>query len=133
VSLLPILFLFLFPLLSSLFSSGDSQPAMPRVVFDKAVPPLTTHRTTQKLGVDYYVDPHDIAGWTDFKLKQLDKESDNSFVRIMNTKCELETRTKQNLYDQAQGFFFQNADKMQIAREYETPSCKRLDDLRVRR
>jgi DnaJ family protein B protein 12 len=106
---------------------------MPSVVFDKASPPLTSHRTTQKLGVNYYVNPHDVAGWTDYKLKQLDKEADSSFVRIMRHNCELEMRTKEHLHDQAQGWFFQDPEKMQRARAFETPSCKRLDQLRVNR
>ncbi|KAI0125097.1 hypothetical protein BJ170DRAFT_488075 [Xylariales sp. AK1849] len=133
VSLLPILFLFLFPLLTSIFSGGDSQPIMPGVVFDKASPPQTLHRTTHKLNINYYINPKDIAGWTDYKLKQLDKEADATFVRIVRTKCEFEMRTKQGLHEQAQGWFFQDPEKMQIAREYETPSCKRLQDLGIAR
>lgn len=133
VSLLPILFLFLFPLLTSIFSGGESQPAMPSVNFDKAAPPMTAHRTTQRFRVNYYVNPHDIAGWTDYKLKQLDTEAEGTFVRIFRNKCEMEMRTKEHLRDQAQGWFFQDPEKMQVARDYEMPSCKRLNQLGINR
>ncbi|KAI0163001.1 hypothetical protein BJ166DRAFT_525071 [Pestalotiopsis sp. NC0098] len=133
VSLLPILFLFLFPLLTSLFSGGDSQATMPSVVFDREAPPMTLHRQTQKLNVNYYINPRDVAGWTDYKLKQLDKEADSSFVRTFRVKCENEMRVKQNLHEQAQGWFFQDPEKMQIARDYETPSCERLKTLGIAR
>ncbi|KAI1851713.1 hypothetical protein JX265_010947 [Neoarthrinium moseri] len=133
VSLLPILFLFLFPLLSSLFSGGDSQPAVPSMVFDKSAPPMTLHRQTQRFGVNYYLDPKEVAGWTDGKLKQLDKQADATFLRTVRTRCEIEVRTKQNLHADAQGFFFQNAEKMKIARDYETPSCDRLASMGISR
>ncbi|KAH6656678.1 hypothetical protein BKA67DRAFT_654996 [Truncatella angustata] len=133
VSMLPILFLFLFPLLTSLFSGGDSQPAMPGVVFDREVPPLTLHRQTQKLNINYYVNPRDVAGWSDYNLKQLDREADSTFVRTYRMKCETEMRTKQNLHEQAQGWFFQDPEKMQIAREYDMPSCDRLKTMGIAR
>ncbi|KAK6062489.1 DnaJ domain-containing protein [Seiridium cupressi] len=133
VSLLPIIFLFLFPLLSSIFSGSDSQPAMPSVVFDREIPPLTLHRQTQKLNVNYYLNPRDVAGWSDYNLKQLDREADSTFIRTFRVKCENEMRTKQNLHEQANGWFFQDPEKMQIARDYETPSCDRLKSLGIAR
>lgn len=134
VSLLPILFLFIFPLLTSLFSGfGESQPAIPNMVFDQPHPPQTYHRTTPKIRVDYYVDPNDIAGWTDHKLRQLDKEAEVGFVRVLRRRCDTEIRTKQDLVDKAQGWFFPDPDKMKIARDFEMPSCKRLDTMRISR
>jgi DnaJ family protein B protein 12 len=134
VSLLPILFLFVFPLLTSLFSGfGESQPAVPSMVFDAPHPPQTYHRTTPKLRVNYYVDPHDIAGWTDHRLKQLDKEAELGFVRVLRRRCDTEIRTKQDLLDKAQGWFFPDPDKMKIARDFEMSSCKRLDSIGISR
>jgi DnaJ homolog subfamily B member 12 len=133
VSLLPIIFLFLFPLLTSLFSGGDSHTAAPSVVFDQPSPPMTIHRSTHKLKVNYYLNPQDVAGWSDYKLKQLDKEADNTFIRTFRMKCTSEDHQKQRLHDQAQGWFFQDPDKMQIARDHPTPSCDRLRSLGVAR
>ncbi|KAH9896264.1 DUF1977-domain-containing protein [Xylariomycetidae sp. FL2044] len=134
VGLLPILFLFVFPLLTSLFSGGgESQPAVPTMVFDAAHPPLTLHRTTPKLNLNYYVDPHDVAGWSDHRFGQLDKEAEVAFVRLFRRRCETEMRTKRDLIEKAQGWFFPDPDKMKIADEFEMASCKRLDALGVSR
>ncbi|KAI0019411.1 DUF1977-domain-containing protein [Xylariomycetidae sp. FL0641] len=133
VGLLPIIFLFIFPLLTSIFSGGDAQPAVPGMVFDHPVPPHTLGRTTPRLHVDYYVDPAAVAGWTDYKLKKLDEEADVLFTRSLRRACETERRTQQHLYDQAQGWFFQDPDKMKIARGFDLASCRRLDSLHLSR
>ncbi|KAH8677615.1 Dna-J like membrane chaperone protein [Xylariales sp. PMI_506] len=133
VQLLPILFLFIFPLLTSLFSGGSSQPATPTMVFDTPAPPRTFSRTTSRHHVNYYVNPKEVEGWSEHKLKQLDHEAEASFVNLMRHRCQGEMRTKQNLHEQAQGWFFQDPDKMQIARDHPTPSCDRLQDLNIRR
>ncbi|TRX89381.1 hypothetical protein FHL15_009679 [Xylaria flabelliformis] len=133
VSFLPILVLFVFPLLTSLFSGfGESQPAVPNMVFDSPLAPQTYHRTTPKLRVDYFVDPNDIAGWQDHRLRQLDKEAEVGFVRVLRRRCDTEMRTKQDLIDKAQGWFFPDPDKMKIARDFEMPSCRRLDSIERR-
>ncbi|KAL7623657.1 Chaperone protein dnaJ [Parahypoxylon ruwenzoriense] len=133
ISLLPILFLFVFPLLSSLFSGSEPQSAVPPMSFEAASPPLTLHRTTSKLGFDYYVDPTDVVGWSDYKFRQLDMEAEIGFVRILRRRCDAEMRTKRDLLDKAQGWFFQDPEKMKIADQFEMSSCKRLDALGVSR
>lgn len=133
IGLLPILFFLLFPIITSIFSGGDSQPAMPKMAFDVASPPLTHQRATPNYKVKYYVNPNDIAGWTDYKLRQMDKEAEDSFVRSLQRACELERRTKQRLVDDAQGWFFEDPDKMKLARDFEMANCKRIDALARRR
>ncbi|KAI1506738.1 hypothetical protein F5X99DRAFT_415377 [Biscogniauxia marginata] len=137
VGFLPILFLFVFPLLTSLFSglggSGETQPSVPTMAFDAARPPQTLHRTTPKLNVNYYVDPREVVDWNDYRFRQLDREAEASFVRTLRRRCDTERRTKQDLVDKAQGWFFEDPDKMKIARDFEMGSCKRLDSLGVSR
>ncbi|KAI0102454.1 DUF1977-domain-containing protein [Nemania sp. FL0031] len=134
VSLLPILILFVFPLLTNLFSGfGESQPSVPNMAFDNPQPPQTYHRTTPRLNVNYFVDPNDIAGWQDHKLRQLDKEAELGFIRVLRRRCDTEMRTKQDLVDRAQGWFFPDPDKMKVARDFEMTSCKRLDSIGVSR
>ncbi|KAI2610414.1 DUF1977-domain-containing protein [Hypoxylon sp. NC1633] len=133
VGLLPILLLFVFPLLSSIFSGGEPQPAVPSMVFEEAVPPLTHHRTTPKLGLDYFVDPAEVEGWNDYKFRQLDKEAEVGFVRALRRHCDAEMRTKRDLIDKAQGWFFPDPDKMKIADQFEMMSCKRMDALGLSR
>lgn len=103
------------------------------MVFDAAVPPLTHHRTTPKLGVDYYVNPAEVEGWNDYKFRQLDKEAEVGFVRALRRRCDTEMRTKRDLIDQAQGWFYQDPDKMKIADQFEMTSCKRMDALGISR
>jgi DnaJ homolog subfamily B member 12 len=134
VGLLPIIFLFLFPLLTSLFSGGETQPAVPSMVFDQAQPPtLIHHRVIPKFNVDYYVNPADVAGWTDSKFKKLDKEAEIWFMRQLRRHCEIERRTKQGLVDDAQGWFFPDQDKLRVAKEYQMVNCQRLDSLGISR
>ncbi|KAI1765247.1 DUF1977-domain-containing protein [Hypoxylon sp. FL1150] len=133
ISLLPILFLFIFPLLSSLFSGADSQPALPPMVFDAAQPPLTLHRVTPKLDIDYFIDPAMVADWTDYKLRQLDKEAEVMFSRALRRHCEAEARTKRDLIDKAQGWFFPDPEKMKIADSFELKSCQRMESLGISR
>ncbi len=134
MSILPILLIFVLPLLSSLFTGGGatSQPAMPRMVFDAPEPPWTLGRRT-KSNVKYYVDPQDKA-FTPFKdnshkLSQLDNFAEVTLVRTLRAQCEREMQHKQRLVDEAQGWIFQDADKMEIANNYEMKSCKRLEKM----
>ena len=138
VGLLPILFLFLFPLITSIFSgsaSGDGYggaPA-PRMSFDTAEPPLTLHRTTPKFGVDYFVNPAEVEGWADGDLRRLDREAEVGFARALRRACSAEVRTKQTLLDAAQGWFFPDQDKLRVAKEYQMINCQRLDGLGISR
>src|SRR3569833_4508606 len=57
MGLMPILLLFIFPLLSSLFSGSSSQPAMPRMVFDAPEAPYTHGRMAKVTKVKYFITP----------------------------------------------------------------------------
>lgn len=131
LGLLPILFLFIFPLLSNIFSGLSSgEPATPRMVFDHAQPPLyTAQRTTPNYGVRYFVNPHDIEAYTAHKLAQLDKTAEISLVRHLRNECENEMLHRQRLVEDAQGWFFQDPDKMARANEYQMAACSRLETL----
>ena len=132
LGLLPILFLFVLPLLSSLFS-GDSTPAMPSMVFDAPKAPWTLGRQTQSSKVRYYVDPKDkaFAVYKDNpqKLAQLDNFAEVTLVRTLRNQCEREMQHRQRLADEAQGWLFQDADKMELATNYDMKSCRRLDSM----
>ncbi|KAI1434924.1 DUF1977-domain-containing protein [Xylaria sp. CBS 124048] len=134
INLLPIFFLFLFPLLTSLFSdSRDSLPDIPDMVFDAPLHPQTYHRMTPKLKVNYFVNPIDVAYWQSHRLHQLDLEAELLFVRTLRRRCETERQTKQELVNKAQGWFFTDPHKMKIATDFEMTSCKRMDALSISR
>ncbi|KAK8129823.1 J domain-containing protein [Apiospora kogelbergensis] len=133
VSLLPIIFLFLFPLLTSVFSSGETQSPTPKMMFEMGAPPNTLHRRTPKHNIDYYINPQDVPGWTDYMFKQLDTQAEIKFTNELRFRCESEMRTREDLFSQAQGWFYQDPDKMRVARAFEMHSCKRLQKMGLRR
>ncbi|KAF3765516.1 DUF1977-domain-containing protein [Cryphonectria parasitica EP155] len=128
MGLLPIIFLFLFPLLSSLFSGGAA-PAGPRMVFDAPEPPNVLERVTPKFNVKYYLNPQDVKGYSKTQLSRLDNNAEVGLIKHLRAECEAETMYKQELYNAAQGWFTQDAEKMGIADRYEPVSCRRLEKL----
>jgi DnaJ homolog subfamily B member 12 len=133
VSLLPIIVLFIFPLLSSIFSGSSSSPSFPNMVFDDAQPPYTHARKT-KNSVRYFVRPADFEPYraNAHKLSQLDNYADILLVRTLKDECHREMLHREHLREQAQGWFFQDPDKMDIANKFEMRSCNRLEKMKVR-
>ncbi|KAI9843897.1 MAG: hypothetical protein M1837_006051 [Sclerophora amabilis] len=131
-NLLPLLILFVLPLLSSLFSSSESTSG-PTFRFESPSPPHILHRLTPNLKINYYVNPNDVAEYTGRKLKQLDQRAEVSYVGKLRSECEVEMSARQRVMQDAQGWFFQDVDKMREARAMDQRSCRRLDELRVSR
>ncbi len=123
-NLLPLLILFILPLLSSLFSSAI--PAGPSIHFQPG-PPNTIHRTSQRLKVDYYLDPKDVVEYNARKMNELDRKAETQFVTQLQYECQIETRNRNRMMEDAQGWFFQDVDKMREARAYDMRSCRQLD------
>ncbi|KAA6410508.1 MAG: hypothetical protein FRX48_05930 [Lasallia pustulata] len=132
-SLLPLLILFILPLLSSLFSSGSSTTAGPSFRFDSPLPPHTLHRMSSKLKVDYFVNPQDVVDYTARKMNDLDNRAETSYVQKLRYECELETQGRDRMMQEAQGWFFQDVDRMREARNLDLRSCRRLSELGQRR
>ena len=125
-NLLPLLILVILPLLSSLFSSTTS--AGPDIRFNSPEPPMTLHRTTPNLKVDYYVNPRDVAEYSNRKMSDLDRRAESSYIGHLQYECQIEMRTRNRMVEEAQGWFFQDVDKMRDARGYPMRSCSRLDE-----
>ncbi|KAK9460364.1 DnaJ domain-containing protein [Lipomyces oligophaga] len=134
VQLLPLLLLFIFPLLSSLFDSGSSSDGFfqPRTRFEFS--PSNTfsqQRVTSNYQVPYYVDPRDTSGLSESKLRQLDQRAENSYVRTLQTKCDFEYDVRQRRLEESQGWFFVDQDKYQKAKNMKMESCERLRSMGV--
>ena len=125
-NLLPLLILFVIPLLSSIFSA--TTPSGPSFRFDSPEPPYTMQRTTSNLKVDYYVNPRDVADYSYRKMNDLDKRAESSFITNLQYECQLENRQRTRMMEDAQGWFFIDEDKMRAARSFEMRSCRKLDD-----
>ncbi|KKY14541.1 putative er associated chaperone [Diplodia seriata] len=128
-SLLPLLFLFILPLLSSIFSGSSSTPAGPSVRFDGAVPPHTLQRTSARLNIPYWVNPADVDDLSGRKLKELDRTAEVRYMSHLNVECDIEQQRQARLMQDAQGWFFVDETKMKEARKMPKPSCTRLRDL----
>ena len=129
--LLPLLLLFILPLLSSLFSGSSSSG--PSVRFDGPVPPNTMHRITPKYKVDYFINPTEVDGYSSRKFHQLDQRAEVDYISTMQYNCEVERNNKQQMLQDAQGWFAVDEEKIQRARAMPMKSCGRLDELRIRR
>lgn len=124
-NLLPLLILFVLPLLSSIFSS--STPDGPSFRFDSPEPPNILRRTMPHLNVDYYLNPAEVEDYSNRKFRDLDRRAESSYVTKLQNECQLELRTRNRMIDDAQGWFFQDVDKMREARNYELRNCRKLD------
>jgi DnaJ family protein B protein 12 len=130
--LLPLILLFVLPLLSSLFSGGSPTTPGPTYRFDGPVSPHTMHRMTPKLKLDYYVNPQDVDDFSTRKLNQLDSSVELDFVNKLRYECEDEVNDRERKIQEAQGWFFPDVEKMKEARAMELKSCRRLDALKGR-
>lgn len=134
LGLLPVLIFFIVPLLTSIFSGeSSSASATPRMVYDNPLHPYTEGRATPNLKVNYFVNPADIQSYTKSKLSQMDRTAEVNLVRHLRNECDNEMMYKQRLRDAAQGWFYQDPDKMATAHAYKMPSCERLQTLGVSR
>jgi len=131
IGLLPIILLVVWPLLSSIFSGlAPSPPAAPSMAFDAPPPPLyTLERTMPNFKVKYYLNPADVQAYTPSKLSTLDKKAEVLLVQQLRIKCENEMAHKQQLQYAAQGWFFPDPAKMELANDYDMEACRRLNSL----
>ena len=125
-SLLPLLILIVIPLLSSIFSS--TAPSGPSFRFDSPEPPYTLERTTSNLRVNYYLNPSDVDDLSPRKMNDLDRRAESSYINNLQYECQLESRQRSRMMEDAQGWFFIDENKMRAARNLDMRSCRRLDE-----
>lgn len=123
-SLLPLLILFILPLLSSLFSGGGT--TWPSVRFDNPLPPQTQLHTSSRLNVNYYVNPSEVTEFSTRKWKDLDAHVEGRYVQHLSSECEWEQNQRQRAFQDAQGFFRRNEVKWERAKKMEMPACRKL-------
>lgn len=129
-NLLPLLILFIIPLLTSLFSSSDSSYSAPKVpVFsmDTPMPPLTQLETTKRLKVPYYVNPIDVADLSQRKWRDLETAVERRMLYTLDVECDNERRQQERMMQDAQGWFMIDHEKYAAARNLPMSSCKRLN------
>ena len=122
-SLLPLLLLFVIPLLSSLFTpSADSGPSLRF----QSQPPYTESHTSSRLGVSYFVNPAEVQSYTNRQWKDLDRVVETKYVSQLTAECQWEQQKRQRLANEAQGFFLTDHAKLKEAQDMDMPSCRKL-------
>lgn len=131
-SLLPLLILFVLPLLSSLFGSGSSWSSSsgPSVRFTP-VPPYTQPRTSNRLSVQYFVDPLAVRDFNSRQWRDLDRSAESRYIGELSRECEDQSLRRERLYREAQGWFSVDEDKERQARAVDMSSCKKLRELGI--
>lgn len=129
--LLPLLLIFLLPLITGLFSGGGTSG--PSFRFDHSEGKHTMHRTTPNYKVNYFLNPKDVDGYSDRNFRALDKKAEVEFVTTLQYHCEHESNVKRQAINDATGFFFTDEAQLRAARMMAMPACERLDGLRHRR
>lgn len=134
IQLLPLIFLFFIPLLSSLFSdlgTGYSSTAKrPEYRFEE-IHPFTKMRTTPRHHIPYWVSPRELKEFsmTDKKLREMDKRVETIFVSNLQKDCKTEMIQQQREIEDASGWFWEDVDASKKAREKVLISCMRLREL----
>ena len=124
LNLLPLLILFILPMLSSLLTS--SPPPGPQI-YDTATPPHTMERVSRPRKLyTYYVNPDEVPDYKNKDWHNLDKKVEAQYIHSLQIECQREQSIQNRMMQDAQGFFFQDADKMAQARRLEKKSCNTL-------
>lgn len=132
MGLLPLIALFILPLLSGLFSGSDTA-AGPQMRFDSPAKPYTKHRLTKRLQVNYYVDPADVEHYTPNKWAELDKTAETTLIQQLNIGCQQEADIRNRKMQDAQGWFFVDQEKATAAKEFKMKNCERLNAMGFQR
>lgn len=134
IRLLPLLLLFVTPLLSSLFDtlSGNSSTQIPRFEFTPS-PPYTEMRTTTKYNVPYYITPKDAQRLTSKTLRNMDSRAEVTYIHSLTNHCDREYEIKQQKIMDAHGWFSTDEEALREAEEMVLPHCERLKQLGLRR
>lgn len=126
-NLMPLLLLFILPLLSSLFGGSDSTSNYPKFSVDNPRPPTyTAQHISHSLGVPYYVEPKVANSYTSKEWRKLDKVVEQQLARSLNYECTKEIEEREDLARQAQGWFSTDQVLMDRAQNMEMKACRRM-------
>lgn len=127
VQLLPLIVLFGFSVLSSLFSSGESifGSSTPSYSFERHTP-YTVPRYTPTHKILYWVNPTQVEGLSTQNLGQLDKKAEVAYIRTLRENCEHEYADRERRMNDAYGFFSVDKKAYNAAKNTRMESCENL-------
>lgn len=127
--LLPILLLLIVPVLSALFS-GDSSPEYSFVPSRE----YNIQRHTPRHNIPFYVNEkfqEKHGSKSTRQLRNYDAKVENIFISDKRAKCSREQVHKDQLIEDAYGWFSVDNEKLQRAENYPTPNCDVLKALNL--
>lgn len=122
----PILVILFATLLSSFFS-GESTP---EYLFSRT-PKYSVQRTTPHFNIPFYVGDKFLEDKSELKLKNFDAKVENLYVQDRRAKCSREQVHKNELMEDAQGWFYTDHRRLRQAEAMPMPHCQELRDLGI--
>jgi DnaJ family protein B protein 12 len=126
-SLLPLLLLFVFPLLNAIFSG--TTPSGPQVRFDSPISPFTKAHTSHSLGVKYFVNPAEVTDYSARQWSGLDQVAEKRYMHHLNAQCDAEQQQRARMMQDAQGWFFTDTEMLDKAARLPMARCKEFTKL----
>lgn len=120
----PILIILLATLFSLVFMGDDT----PDYLFTPTAK-YSVRRETPRFHIGFYVNDKFAAQKSTLKLRNFDYKVENVYVLDRRSKCSREQMTKNNLMEEAQGWFYTDQKKMDVAEKMPMPHCQELRDL----
>lgn len=125
VQILPLVVILLGMLLSTLFADDA-----PDYSFTKTAK-FNVKRTTPAHKIPFFVKPGFTKDINDRQLRNFDKKVEALYVRDTQNNCAREQIKRNDLMEDAQGWFFTDQRKLDQALKMPMPNCKRLRDLGI--
>jgi DnaJ family protein B protein 12 len=131
--LLPLIILFGFSLLSSIFSGGSwfGGSTTPSYSFTKT-PPYTAPRLTPAHKIQFFVNPTQVESMSDSSLKQFEKKVEVEYIRGLRDTCEWQYQQREQEMNAAYGFFSIDKVKYNAAKNKKLDACEDLQKLGYR-
>lgn len=128
--LLPLLLL-LIPLLTTVISGLFSDPPVPEVRFNKSASYSVPFKTPNK-GVEYFVNKGTWNKWEAKKdakkLSSYNRDIEIFYSNYLSQQCEIEKRQRDELINQATGFFSVNEKKLNEAKNLPLHNCRKYKE-----
>lgn len=127
--LLPLLFLFILPLLSGWFSGEASGPKFSM----QHKSPYTEMRNTARYDIPYWVNPVEMKDLGKPEQTKFGKTVEGRIIADWNQACRVEQAERERRIQDAVGIIFTDQVRLARAKAMPLPSCQKLREAEVRR
>lgn len=124
--LVPILII----LLATLFSSFFSGESSPEYSFTRLAQ-YSVQRSTPHYKIPYYVGEKFLEDKSELKLRNFDSKVESIYIQDRRARCSREQVHKNELMEEAQGWFYTDQRKLNQANAMPMPNCQELRNLGI--